>query len=400
MRFVGFTSEPLFYNEGNMLHRMTEQEIQIRKIKNLRMVSVYEFTNAVRKEEEDGTGPVTSSGCTAVTVLYGEGTQITLSEVDPYFEELVEQVLTVYAETEDRSSILMDETTRNILDAGIDEIEETFADVYAKMQGSTLPTLSFDACLCRVFVPVAEYLVRELETVLEKNGKVGKCYYGWRGHGALELRRDKVVTEHPISVMRIDKTDTRMVIGNYPESGENMQVDIVLGPEEAEIAFAAERMNFTGRFRFQFRPSAMETQISILQNGAEICYENEKYKSEGDIEISEREAKLLPEGIKPNVIYRLPFGVDYLLCETQRTEGEILKKEYTRTLAFPNAGYSETVSWTLVRNKTTGVIIRKSNIRMVRAEIGDGRYQTYFDIAGAGASGKYRTALAGRFFIS
>jgi hypothetical protein len=399
MRFVGFTSEPLFLDEGNMLHRMTEQEILIQKIKNLRMVSVYEFTNAVRKEGDDGTGPVTASGCTAVTVLYGDGSQITLSEVDPYFEELVERILTVYSETENRSAVLMDETTRSILEAGIAEVEEAYTDSYVKLQGSTLPTISFDAALSRMFVPIAEYLVTQLESILEKNGKIGKCYFGWRGRGALELRRERNVSEHPVSTVRLDKTNYRMVIGNYPEDGENMQVDIVLGPEEAEIAFAAERMNFTGRFRFLFRVNNMETQISILQNGKEICYENEKYESEG-VEIGEREAKLLPEGVTPNVTYRLPFGVDYLLFEKQDAEGEILKKEYLRTLAFREAGYSETVSWTVVKNRTTGVIIRKENVRMVRAEIGGGRYQTYFDIAGAGASGRYRTALAGRYFIT
>ena len=198
MRFVGFTSEPLFLDEGNMLHRMTEQEILIQKIKNLRMVSVYEFTNAVRKEGDDGTGPVTASGCTAVTVLYGDGSQITLSEVDPYFEELVERILTVYSETENRSAVLMDETTRSILEAGIAEVEEAYTDSYVKLQGSTLPTISFDAALSRIFVPIAEYLVTQLESILEKNGKIGKCYFGWRGRGALELRRERNVSEHPV----------------------------------------------------------------------------------------------------------------------------------------------------------------------------------------------------------
>ena len=56
-----------------MLHRMTEREIAVRKIKKLRMVSVYEFTGAVQKPEERGPeseqNPV---GCTAMTVMYGE----------------------------------------------------------------------------------------------------------------------------------------------------------------------------------------------------------------------------------------------------------------------------------------------------------------------------------------
>lgn len=89
-----------------MFRRMTEQEIAIRKINNLRMVAVYEFTEAVRRGEADSRGTdADRDGCTAVTVLYGDNEQITLSELDPYYEVLIEQLFALYGENSIRAAV-------------------------------------------------------------------------------------------------------------------------------------------------------------------------------------------------------------------------------------------------------------------------------------------------------
>ena len=89
-----------------MFRRMTEQEIAIRKINNLRMVAVYEFTEAVRRGEADSRGTdADRDGCTAVTVLYGDNEQITLSELDPYYEVLIERLFALYGENSIRAAV-------------------------------------------------------------------------------------------------------------------------------------------------------------------------------------------------------------------------------------------------------------------------------------------------------
>ncbi|MBO7630917.1 MAG: hypothetical protein J6S78_01135 [Lachnospiraceae bacterium] len=383
-----------------MLHRMTEEEIAIRKIKNLRMVSVYEFTSAVPKEGEDHrdiTGK--SAGCTAVTVLYGEGDQITLSELDPYFDELCERVLEVYAETKDKSSILLDDATRALLEAGASVREATFLDSFYAMTGSEIAQIHYDACLGRRFLPVVSYLVGELETLLDDGGEVVDRTFGWRGRGTLVLRRRNGQTTHPLITERIGPDDYRVSVGDYPEIGENMQVDVSVQTERMEIAFAAERSDFTGRFQFRFLLPYMEMKVSVSRGGAEICYENNRYTAGEPEEPGEAEQKLLPDTGKPDVVYHLPFGMKYVLTDRQETSGDIRRDDYTRTLLYGEAAYSETVSWSIVRNTKTGVMIRKNNIRMMRSGFEDGRTQTYFDPIGAGAPGRYRTALAGRYFI-
>ena len=102
-----------------MFRRMTEQEIAIRKIHDLRMVAVYEFTEAVSggKINPLGTDP-DRDGCTAVTVLYGDNEQITLSELDPYYEVLIGRVFELYGEAANPSAILMNEKTRALFESG------------------------------------------------------------------------------------------------------------------------------------------------------------------------------------------------------------------------------------------------------------------------------------------
>ena len=94
-----------------MLHRMTGEEIAIQKIDRLRMISVYEFTDAT-KAIDDGNRNMTPVngerpfGCMAVTVFYGENEQITLSEMDTCFDRLVDRLFYLYSEDANKADIM------------------------------------------------------------------------------------------------------------------------------------------------------------------------------------------------------------------------------------------------------------------------------------------------------
>ncbi len=383
-----------------MLHRMTEQEIAIRKIKNLRMVSIYEFTSAVQKEGTAGTPSGKPSGCTAVTVLYGDGKQITLSELDPYFEELTERILEVYAETADRNSVLMDEVTRKLMEKGAEALRDPALKGIPKGKGRLTPVMHYDSCMARRFLPLTEYIIGQLESVLERNGTITDRVTGWRGRGMLRLQRGSEAGDHPVEILREGKSEYKIVIGNYPDSGENLRVQVFMRPEETEVAFAAERTELVGQFRFAYGFSEMETWLSVSLDGKEIGYENEKYPADPAEKPDEREQKLLPDGTVPTVIYRLPFGASCMMSEKKQKSGDIRRFDFLRSMVFADAGYAETLSWTMIKNEKSGVVLRKNNCRTIRTEIGEGRYQTYYDEAEGGASGRYRTSLSGRFFIS
>ena len=383
-----------------MLHRMSEEEIRIRKIENLRMVSLYEFTGAVRQPGERTNEDGKPRGCTAVTVLCGENEQFTLSEMDPYFDTLCDQALTVYGRMKDRRAVVMDETTRAVMEAGIAVSEDSFTEKFYEMTGNPLPMLPYDASLGKRFLPLAEYIVTEMEAVLERTGKVTDRVCGWRGRGLLQMHIGEEFPQIPVIATRTGESSYRMTLGAYPDEEENTLADITVEPDRMEVAFASEKSGLTGRWEFVFTVPYMETRISISRGGKEICYERNRFEAVGNPEPTEKEKKLLPEGAKPTVIYRLPWGMTFALTETEEKKGTISGRHYQRSLVYPDAGYSETVSWSVIRNTQSGVVLRKNNVRMIRSSVGDGRYQTYFSVAGGGMTGKYRTALAGKYFIS
>ena len=384
-----------------MLHRMTEREIAVRKIKKLRMVSVYEFTGAVQKPEERGPeseqNPV---GCTAMTVMYGESEQLTLSELDDYFEELCEQVMNVYEDTKDRSSVLMDAGTRALMDAGVSVSKDPLTGRYDSQDGSLVPRLAFDSTMSNRFIPLAEYLVEELEGLFTRNGKVKDRTVGWRGRGIIQLRCGHLDTTHIVTTERFSETNYRMFIAEYPDSMQCLRADITFGPARMDMAFAIDEIEMEGDMEFLFFADYMEVRITVSQKGKEICFDTRRFAPFPVEELDDNLRNLLPEDIVPDLMYKLPWGMFYSMKQTEQASGQVQRKDIWRTFLYPEADYSETLSCTTVRNETTKVMLKKNNLRMIRTKLSDGRYQTYFDDVGSGMTGRYRTALAGKYFIS
>lgn len=384
-----------------MLHRMSEREITVRKIKNLRMVSVYEFTAAVQKPDERGPeAEPNPAGCTAMTVMYGDNEQITLSELDECFEELCEQVMNVYADTKNRDSVLMDAGTRALMDAGAAIRKDPLGGHYDPKAGTPIPEIPFDATMSKRFLPLAEYLVEELEGLFAREGRVKDRIVGWRGKGILQLHRGHMDTSHMVSTERFSDTNYRMFIAEYPDSGQSLKAEIRFDPARMDMVFAIDEIEFSGEMEFLFFEKHMDVRISVTQKGKEICFETQRFQPYPQEELGEELRKLLPENIVPTVMYRLPWGMFYALKETTETSGKITRNDIWRTFLYPDAGYSETLSCTVVKNQTTQVMLRKNNLRMIRTKLPDGRYQTYFDDVGSGMTGHYRTAMAGKYFIS
>ena len=158
-------------------------------------------------------------------------------------------------------------------------------------------------------------------------------------------------------------------------------------------------MEISGHWGLFFGMKEMESRISVKIKGREVSYEVKKYapSPEG---LKDEERKLLQKGVEPSVVYRLPWGMVYALGEKEELLGNVQKKTYLRTILSPDAEYSETVSWTMIRNQETGVILKKNNLRMLRMLLKDGRVQTFFGNSGGGMSGRYRTSLADKYYIS
>ena len=385
-----------------MFHRMTEAEIAIRRIRDLRMVAVYEFTEATSREDNrpHGTDPE-KDGCTAVTVLYGDNEQLTMSELDPYYEDLVTRLFEIYGQLDDTETVLMNAKTRELFDSGRYSEEEHYQRAFADRKSASMPAVPFDSLHNRMFLPLAEYVLKSGCELLGREASVVTTHHGWRGRGSVTLNSRGVDTLHPVEVIRVRDVEYSIHVGDWPEPADAIRIDFTADSGRVDVAFATMRGRLSGRFSYHFTEKGVEALYEATHENKQIYYDRETFAGEPyDPEVLGELNGLLPEGFHFPFVYRLPWGILYAVAKEETTYRDVVKTDCCSVLLFEDAGYSETMSWTIVENAKSQVVLRKNSVRMERARLADGRYQTYFVPEIAGASGIYKNRLAGRYFLT
>lgn len=385
-----------------MFHRMTDTEIAIRRIENLRMVAVYEFTEAVRRKEGNahGTDP-DRDGCTAVTVLYGDDEQISMSELDPYYETLVGRLFELYQKSKNPSAILMNEKTRELFESGQYTEEAHFQREFARKTGSVTPEVPMESLDLKRFLPLAEYVLTSACELTGNKATVVKTHCGWRGRGSIVLNKGGSDTLHPVTVTRDGGGEYRIHIGDWPETADELRIDFKSDIDSVDLAFSAVKAQLTGRFRFRRAADGFDATYEASRKGSQVYYNRETIPAEPFERIADDGMRrLLPVGVAFSEAYRLPWGLWYAVSTEVSRYRDVIKKDFCSAFLYCEAGYSEVMSWTIADNAKTNAVIRKNSVRMKRALLRDGRCETYFEPDIAGASGIYKTELAGKYFLS
>ena len=135
----------------NVFRQMSPEEINIETIEDIKMVHIYDLTGSAR--------PDGKYGVTAVLVNYGDNQQLNLSENDHYFSAFVKKIFEAYNTCEDQSAIIMDETTRQIMEAGEVPRHDSILSRYYDAPQQDLPVLVNASTLSKRFEPIVEYLL-------------------------------------------------------------------------------------------------------------------------------------------------------------------------------------------------------------------------------------------------
>ena len=387
-----------------MLRRMTEEEIAIRKISGLRMVSVYEFTDAVtRKDESDGEtgGQAAKSGygCTAITVFYGDREQLTKSELDPYYCELVSRAMELYAEAQNRDEIIMDADTRQLFESGMKEPSNGWTERFFQLTGTGYPNVPPAAGLEKMFLPMAEYLMTEIGGLFNREVVIRDRLVGWRGSGMILTSVGNKTFEHPVHVKILGDREYLLQVGAFPEETDILTANVTFSEDEVEISFATGHEGLSGKLAYRFTKEGMQYRADAYAGATPVCYDRADYETKASLsDLSEGERKLLPEADGETVIYQLPFGAAYVVGTAETRDGDIKRSDFFGTFLFRDAFRAETAAWTTVQNERSGVILKKDSYAATRMTIGSGEIQTYFLPDVIGASGRYRTELSGRYY--
>lgn len=370
-----------------MFDVMDEITIKITKINDLRLVHIYELTGFDPRHTE--------LGCLAIAVFYGEDGRFNMNEMEPNFLSLLAKVIEVYKADENRSSIMMDDITRNYLENGIiPRHDDCLGDFYQK-EKAILPRMLPDSCVSRRFMPLVEYILKGIYSSIGMQLDIIKKDYGWRGAATLGglVNGDKEFFSF-VKIQTKDDKRYNVYISNFIESNGELLIDIVVDFNRIELFYYSNDKNIDGHSVITLGKESSELH-EIYHKGQPIAWIDEKLTNIAD----SFDEELIIKGNKLVAAISLPWKMKYILYEDCSSNGEADVHSYKSAFIYEEASFADIWCYSDILNSTYNSKLIINTMRIYRQRFKDNKIQTYFLDGGANSSGEYKKNLQGNFYI-
>lgn len=379
----------------NVFRQMYPEEINLERIEDLKMIHIYDLTGAAK--------PNGKYGVTAVLVNFGDNEQLNYTENDHCFDDFVNKIFEVYNSTEDKSSILMDETTQKMIEAGEVPRHESILSKYYDAEKLEVPILVNASTLSKRFGPLVEYLVVGLYKTMGTEVEVIDRKCGWRGSGRLIIHAG--ATNRTIYFKAFEVNDSTFSIklnGCLTEQGD-LLINVVLYEDVISISYRSESADIEGSSSFKFSKDNLREMHQIKKNGEQIFYDVNLYENtftaDSKIEdvVSVVSLGLLPENIRPCAAYSLPIGLTYLLYDIAESDEQVDVKTFCGTFLWPDANYADIRGWSVIKSLQQGLTLKNEAFRIINLTDNREFVQSSF-LTGTGS--RYKEILEGKYIIS
>lgn len=369
---------------------MSEIEIIIKSIENVRMISIYELT---------GVGNGSGKGCAAVSVFYGRDKHINLCELDKGFDFLVDRVFEIYEEVKDSSSVVMDNRTRQILSSGWIKCDESFLEKYYNAQPAEFPPVAFEAATTGKLLPMVEYLLDSLYKMLGIAYEVTASKTGWRGTGAIFGMKNRSRVVSGVNIIQLTKEEYSIRVNNFAE--EHNVLDILVNIRNADIIveYGCSKLDIHGTGIYMLEPNGYTEFHEAFRDGKKIFRDSRDVFDAEPPVLTDEEKKLIPWDTEDGTGVALPWGWIYFTESKQSTENSCVIDEYHSSFLFRKARLGESRCWTKVKNNDTGFSLKTSSVIMYIMALKKG-YQVYFLPNVGNHKNRYRKQLEGRYFVT
>lgn len=355
-----------------MFRKLNETELAIRDIRDVRMIHIYGLRYDVP----------------AIAVFYGRGQQFNLSCEDEYFNLLSERIFQLYDEAENKDSIITDDTTRSILEAGSmpkadDGSLEAFAPFSAESDG-----IPMDSALSKRFLPIAVFLLKELYSSVGRTLTITGTKTGWRGAGAVYGLVTEERKSFTFRVTRLRSDLYNLSIGNFLRERNTLNVRISFGPDSILMSYSADYEQFNGTSRYVFNREGMTETHSVFCSGEQVYKDTKSTDNHISSEASPEASKqalsdllggceaLFPKTLEPTAAYQLPFGMTYVLCSDRSASGEAVTVSSVSGFIYTEAGFADYRRWVSAADSESGLTIRSGSKIIHRLMAHDGSIQT------------------------
>lgn len=387
-----------------MYRHMDETEIEIGRLSDLRMVHFY---NLISKHDEVG----------AIAVYDDEDRQLNLCALDKHYDKLLEKVVTCYQQQSDRRLIVMDDETRALLEAMMQEEHKSEGShFWGDLPQATIlktPRIDPGSYLDYMVIPMLRYYIRELHHLFDLPLEWKLLTSSWHGRGMLEGLANETAIHMPYRIARRKSGEYDILIGNYLGKTHRLNVRIVFERLALRTYFSCPPLGLNGHsvYSISTRDRAVKETTSISV-GEKVFYENaETVKA---LEPAQKEAlqqKIAQEQLTQffgtaqdtTEIVEFPWGHYWVFSVADRF-GEAMQKQDVEV------GYLVMEDrYDIIRKQSFSHIVGQRNkVELdARCACGDiflrkdktSQLQIAFEDTGYGSSGRYKELYSGRYLV-
>lgn len=393
-----------------MYRIMDKQEIEINQIDNLKMIHIYDLATAGGAVGQDnqkaGAG---KNHVPALAVYYGDNKQINLCVMDNNYNLLMERVLSLYSQCENKDLIIIDESTRKLLEfacQGVDHGVSSVARIgkkYMDMKAEQLSRFNTEGYIRKLILPMLKYYLSQLYGLWDMEIIFKDGESGWHGNVVLYASHKNNDLRFPVHISHVGLGKYNAVVGNFIEEKNIVIFEIVYKSQSLKVDIISEDYSLSGDSRYDFSLSTPACITNINVAGAMVYCNNEPVENVSSVQISDMyPQKFFDLDITNAKLHRLPWGGYYSCAVNKSEDGSITQWDYDTGFYEKNNNsfFARQYSWSFIENINTGVSINTGGGLMERLipDLTQGEMQTTFLPVGYYSGWDYKQKLENRYF--
>jgi len=377
-----------------MYRHMDKEEIDIRQMDDLKMIHLYQL-----------------GGSDAIAAYYGDNQQINLCAMDKHYNLLMERVLTLYAQCEDKSSIIVDAQAKATLEAAVvrgDNYTNFFNRVgkrYKDMEAFDAPRFAAEGVLRETMVPMLQYYLKQIYHLYNIDVDFDRGTRGWHRSCVLKLKKGTDTLLLPVKMDFLEANTCTAQIGNFLQDMYTIEFQVTYTDNRQLIVFESKDIGLVGENRIEINNNKIKSITTISIYGKNVYYMDEELPH---VNIGAEGAQFtnLPKhadiDVANSTVYQLPWGgyivirlVNSVDANTKRTDVDTIFIEGNDTkVAIRHYSYG------LVENLSDGLKLRTDGAFMRKLYYGDkhGERETLFLPVGYYSGWDYKEFLENKYF--
>lgn len=381
-----------------MYRFMSEEEIEIGQISDLKMIHLYQL-----------------GGSDALAVYYGNNKQINLCAMDANYNLLIQQVLTLYSQCEQKDSIIIDAPTRQLLNRAVDREDNHTSFFhrtghrYKNKESLPHPAFASDGVLRETLLPMVKYYLHQLYHMWDTPMEFAKEPCGWNKNCVLKIRQGRETLILPIRMDFANKNSVKVIVGNFLQDLYTLSLEITYREDRIFVLFESEDIQLTGESHFELSSQKVNAYTSIRVGGQVVYHQTEPIEQ---LTASPDALQCVPDNstiweeagidFTKAALYKLPWG-GLVLCNTLENADTQQKRSDFDTIYIERYGNKLALrqySYSLIENLSDGLKLRTDGAHMRKLYYGTDKkcVETLFLPVGYYSGWDYKEYLRNRYF--